>query len=145
MTGVQTCALPIYKELMYPYAMPFIAHRRKCLRWSQEQFPLVQRQWDTVSQFRAQITYKATLSLRDSGASLEVRRSHMLVLAFWPTLASGCLLYSVDDPSSRISATDRRIVNISHATSKDLTINLIAKPKICTQWVFTERQCLVEI
>src|ERR1700733_11414759 len=39
----------------------------------QEQFPLVQRQWDTVSQFRAQITYKATLSLRDSGASLEVR------------------------------------------------------------------------
>lgn len=36
-----------------------------------EQFPLVQRQWDTVAQFRAQITYKATLSLRDSGASLE--------------------------------------------------------------------------
>ena len=38
----------------------------------QEQFPLVQRQWDVVAPLRAQITYKATLSLRDSNASLEV-------------------------------------------------------------------------
>ena len=38
----------------------------------QEQFPLVQRQWDAVAPLRAQITYKATLSLRDSNASLEV-------------------------------------------------------------------------
>ncbi|KAL4241838.1 Conserved oligomeric Golgi complex subunit 1 [Abortiporus biennis] len=30
-----------------------------------EQFPLVQRQWDTVSQFRSQITHKAGLSLRE--------------------------------------------------------------------------------
>ncbi|KAI0045223.1 hypothetical protein FA95DRAFT_1495802 [Auriscalpium vulgare] len=30
-----------------------------------EQFPLVQRQWDAVAQFRTQITYKATLSLRE--------------------------------------------------------------------------------
>jgi hypothetical protein len=105
---------------------------------SQEQFPLVQRQWDTVSQFRAQITYKATLSLRDSGASLEVRSSHMLVLDFWPTCAPGCLLHSLDAPSPRISAADRRIDNISHATSKDLAVNLIAKPKICTQWIFAE-------
>jgi hypothetical protein len=112
---------------------------------SQEQFPLVQRQWDTVAQFRAQITYKATLSLRDSGASLEVRSSHILVLDFWPTCAPGCLLYSVDDPSPRISAADRRIDNISHATSKDLAVNPIAKPKICSQWIFTERQCLAKI
>ncbi|KAI9460534.1 hypothetical protein BJY52DRAFT_1185902 [Lactarius psammicola] len=45
-----------------------------------EQFPLVQRQWDTVSQFRAQITYKATLSLRDSSASLEDVCSILLTL-----------------------------------------------------------------
>ncbi|KAF8274142.1 hypothetical protein EI94DRAFT_1714815 [Lactarius quietus] len=45
-----------------------------------EQFPLVQRQWDTVSQFRAQITYKATLSLRDSGGSLEDVCSILLTL-----------------------------------------------------------------
>ncbi|KAH8099342.1 hypothetical protein BXZ70DRAFT_1030293 [Cristinia sonorae] len=30
-----------------------------------EQFPLVQRQWDTISQFRTQITHKATLFLRE--------------------------------------------------------------------------------
>lgn len=35
----------------------------------QEQIPLVQRQWDLVSQFRSQITHKATLSLRESSAS----------------------------------------------------------------------------
>ncbi|KZT75023.1 hypothetical protein DAEQUDRAFT_17744 [Daedalea quercina L-15889] len=34
-----------------------------------EQVPLVQRQWDTVSQFRSQITHRATLSLRESHAS----------------------------------------------------------------------------
>ncbi|KAH9065792.1 hypothetical protein EDB87DRAFT_889121 [Lactarius vividus] len=45
-----------------------------------EQFPLVQRQWDTVSQLRAQITYKATLSLRDSSASLEDVCSILLTL-----------------------------------------------------------------
>ncbi|GJE85819.1 vacuolar protein sorting-associated family 51 protein [Phanerochaete sordida] len=30
-----------------------------------EQFPLVQRQWEAISQFRSQITHKATLSLRE--------------------------------------------------------------------------------
>ncbi|TFY69985.1 hypothetical protein EVJ58_g108 [Rhodofomes roseus] len=34
-----------------------------------EQIPLVQRQWDTVSQFRSQITHKATLSLREHSTS----------------------------------------------------------------------------
>ncbi|KAH9968614.1 hypothetical protein BC827DRAFT_1257663 [Russula dissimulans] len=45
-----------------------------------EQFPLVQRQWDTVAPLRAQITYKATLSLRDSDASLEDICSVLLTL-----------------------------------------------------------------
>jgi conserved oligomeric Golgi complex subunit 1 len=39
----------------------------------QEQFPLVQRQWDAVSQFRPQIIHKATMSLREYEATAEVR------------------------------------------------------------------------
>lgn len=31
----------------------------------QGEFPLIQRQWDAVSQFRSQIIHKATLSLRE--------------------------------------------------------------------------------
>jgi conserved oligomeric Golgi complex subunit 1 len=38
----------------------------------QEQFPLVQRQWDAVSHFRTQIIHKATLSLRLYTAPSEV-------------------------------------------------------------------------
>ncbi|OBZ79452.1 hypothetical protein A0H81_01207 [Grifola frondosa] len=34
-----------------------------------EQMPLIQRQWDSVSQFRAQIAHKATLSLREPASS----------------------------------------------------------------------------
>jgi hypothetical protein len=30
-----------------------------------EQFPLVQRQWDAISGFRAQISHKATQSMRE--------------------------------------------------------------------------------
>ncbi|TDL28012.1 hypothetical protein BD410DRAFT_781955 [Rickenella mellea] len=36
-----------------------------------EQFPLVQRQWETVSQFRAQIVQKATLSFREQNLTAE--------------------------------------------------------------------------
>ncbi|KAF9486293.1 hypothetical protein BDN70DRAFT_869769 [Pholiota conissans] len=35
------------------------------------EFPLVQRQWDVVSQFRSQIIHKSTLSLRDASVSSE--------------------------------------------------------------------------
>ncbi|KAG6817979.1 hypothetical protein H0H87_012447 [Tephrocybe sp. NHM501043] len=38
-----------------------------------EEFPLVQRQWETVSQFRSQIIHKATLSLREYDSPVEVR------------------------------------------------------------------------
>ncbi|KAF8922040.1 hypothetical protein CPB85DRAFT_18175 [Mucidula mucida] len=34
-----------------------------------EQFPLIGRQWEAVSQFRSQIVHKATLALRESSAS----------------------------------------------------------------------------
>nr|BAH22605.1 hypothetical protein UP8 [Pholiota nameko] len=37
----------------------------------QTEFPLVQRQWDVVSQFRSQIIHKSTLSLREASASSE--------------------------------------------------------------------------
>lgn len=39
----------------------------------QEQFPLVQRQWDNVTQFRTQIAHKATLSLREREITSQVR------------------------------------------------------------------------
>ncbi|KAI0309553.1 hypothetical protein OF83DRAFT_1166839 [Amylostereum chailletii] len=45
-----------------------------------DQFPLVQRQWDTVAQFKSQIAYKATLSLRDLNASVEDTCSVLLIL-----------------------------------------------------------------
>ncbi|KIM47756.1 hypothetical protein M413DRAFT_439424 [Hebeloma cylindrosporum] len=35
------------------------------------EFPLVQRQWDVVSQFRSQIIHKSTLSLRETSSSSE--------------------------------------------------------------------------
>ncbi|KAI0347787.1 hypothetical protein BDW22DRAFT_1319545 [Trametopsis cervina] len=34
-----------------------------------EQFPIVQRQWDAVSQFRSQISHKATMALREQNSS----------------------------------------------------------------------------
>lgn len=37
------------------------------------EFPLIQRQWEVVSQFRSQIIHKATLWLRDASSSVEVR------------------------------------------------------------------------
>lgn len=38
----------------------------------QEKFPLVQRQWETVSQFRSQISHKATLALREQKINSKV-------------------------------------------------------------------------
>ncbi|KAG7452326.1 uncharacterized protein BT62DRAFT_298265 [Guyanagaster necrorhizus] len=37
--------------------------------YHQDQFPLIQRQWDAVSQFRSQIVHKATMSLREYDTS----------------------------------------------------------------------------
>ncbi|EMD41913.1 hypothetical protein CERSUDRAFT_90499 [Gelatoporia subvermispora B] len=45
-----------------------------------DQFPLVQRQWDTVSQFRSQITHKATLSLREHELSTTETCATLLTL-----------------------------------------------------------------
>jgi conserved oligomeric Golgi complex subunit 1 len=39
----------------------------------QKQFPLVQRQWDVISQFRSQIIQKATSFLRECSPTAEVR------------------------------------------------------------------------
>ena len=39
----------------------------------QAEFPLVQRQWEVVSQFRPQIIHKSTLFLREASISTEVR------------------------------------------------------------------------
>lgn len=45
-----------------------------------EQFPLVQRQWEAVSQFRSQIIHKATISLREYTATLESTCATLLTL-----------------------------------------------------------------
>ncbi|KAJ7446473.1 Vps51/Vps67 domain-containing protein [Mycena galericulata] len=45
-----------------------------------EQFPLAQRQWEAVSQFRSQIIHKATLSLREYTASAEDACAALLTL-----------------------------------------------------------------
>jgi len=45
-----------------------------------EQFPLVQRQWDAVSQFRSQIIHKATMSLREHNTSTEDTCATLLTL-----------------------------------------------------------------
>ncbi|KAG6814110.1 hypothetical protein H0H92_002105 [Tricholoma furcatifolium] len=45
-----------------------------------EEFPLVQRQWDSVSQFRSQIIHKATHSLREYNLSVEDTCSTLLTL-----------------------------------------------------------------
>ncbi|PFH49700.1 hypothetical protein AMATHDRAFT_147119 [Amanita thiersii Skay4041] len=44
------------------------------------EFPLVQRQWDVISQFRSQIIHKATLSLRDSGTTSEATCAALMTL-----------------------------------------------------------------
>ncbi|KAF8516129.1 hypothetical protein BU17DRAFT_67552 [Hysterangium stoloniferum] len=46
----------------------------------QTQFPLVQRQWDTVSQFRPQIAHRATQYLRESSTTAETACSTILTL-----------------------------------------------------------------
>ncbi|EIW87036.1 hypothetical protein CONPUDRAFT_116043 [Coniophora puteana RWD-64-598 SS2] len=45
-----------------------------------EQFPIVQRQWETISHFRTQIIHKATLSLRSFEKSTEDTCATMLTL-----------------------------------------------------------------
>jgi hypothetical protein len=105
---------------------------------SQEQFPLVQRQWDAVAPLRAQITYKATLSLRDSNTSLEARPSRLSVLDFLVNSSPGHLLDSSNITSPRISTIDGCIVRLPCTAGKKLSGDLIAKPKVCTQWVLPE-------
>lgn len=49
----------------------------KCLSltYPQDQFPLVQRQWEAISHFRTQIVHRATSSLRDYVLTPEVKTS----------------------------------------------------------------------
>ncbi|KAF9567030.1 hypothetical protein CPC08DRAFT_65181 [Agrocybe pediades] len=44
------------------------------------EFPLVQRQWEVVSQFRTQIIHKSTLSLREASASYETTCAILVTL-----------------------------------------------------------------
>ena len=104
----------------------------------QEQFPLVQRQWDAVAPLRAQITYKATLSLRDSDASLEVHPFPYPSLNFSSTRSLGHLFDSSHFASPRIPAINGRTVRLPCTASKKFTCSPITKRKICTKRLFHE-------
>ena len=107
----------------------------------QEQFPLVQRQWDAVAPLRAQITYKATLSLRDSSASLEVHPSRMPSFDFSSTRFLGLLFDPSYLASPRISTINGRTVCLPRSASKKFTGGPIGEPKISTKQLFLEWRC----
>jgi hypothetical protein len=69
--GIDVMASPVNAFNIRTLAEPFV----------QEQFPLVQRQWDAVSHFRTQIIHKATLSLRSYKAPPEVRARSLISIA----------------------------------------------------------------
>lgn len=56
----------------------------------QSEFPLIQRQWDVVSQFRPQIIHKATLSLREFDIPPEVSRSYSSSTYFVNCIQEAC-------------------------------------------------------
>ncbi|KAH9486511.1 Conserved oligomeric Golgi complex subunit 1 [Psilocybe cubensis] len=60
-----------YYQAAWLFLLARVVHRTLYLIVDvyQAEFPLVQRQWDVVSQFRSQIIHKSTLSLRDSSQS----------------------------------------------------------------------------
>ena len=68
----------------------------------QTQFPLVQRQWDTVAQFRPQIAHRATQYLREASTSSEV---FDLLVLFLQTLNHSYLRVHVQPSSPFTSLT----------------------------------------
>ncbi|KAG8908508.1 hypothetical protein FRB99_005867 [Tulasnella sp. 403] len=65
---------------------------------NKDQFPLIQRQWDTISSFRSQISYRAGQSLRDHPSSPPVSPSSLESSPYLPvaeTLVSILLLDSL--------------------------------------------------
>lgn len=84
----------------------------------QEQFPLIQRQWEAISHFRSQIIHRATLSLRTHEKSPEVRflmscelSSHVLNL--------GHLRNYSDSPYPRVKTFDRHPDDVSLPKNAD--------------------------
>ena len=72
----------------------------------QEQFPLIQRQWETVSHFRTQIIHRATLSLRAVEKPYQVRiplEAEHIFLKHFP----GDLCNTPDPSYTRVTAPDR--------------------------------------
>lgn len=59
------------RELTFLYVATLEADQRVLTYAHQDQFPLAQKQWDTIAHFRPQITHKATLSLRETNISTE--------------------------------------------------------------------------
>ncbi|KDQ20358.1 hypothetical protein BOTBODRAFT_170337 [Botryobasidium botryosum FD-172 SS1] len=57
-----------------------------------EQFPIVQRQWDTISQFRSQITHRATQFLREHTVTSEIICETLISLLLLESLSIQSLL-----------------------------------------------------
>ncbi|KAJ3560271.1 hypothetical protein NP233_g10949 [Leucocoprinus birnbaumii] len=113
------------------------------------EFPLIQRQWDVVSQFRSQIIHKATLWLRDASSSVEdacatlvtlhlldSRPLHdtlsSLFLQRTKTLNAALATKSTSGPSSLSPSISRQPANgkIAFSFSQDTSTSSLAKPRI---------------
>ena len=74
-----------------PVSQIFIdSKERVTIAERQSEFPLIQRQWDVVSQFRPQIIHKATLSLREFDISPEVSHSYSSLTCFVNCMQEAC-------------------------------------------------------
>lgn len=113
------------------------------------EFPLIQRQWDVVSQFRSQIIHKATLWLRDASSSIEdtcatlvtlhlldSRPLHDTLTAVFSqrskTLTAALAAITLSEPSPLPSSTSRQRANggIAFSFSQDTSTSTLAKPRI---------------
>ncbi|KAH9932407.1 hypothetical protein B0H21DRAFT_780985 [Amylocystis lapponica] len=92
-----------------------------------EQMPLVQRQWDTVSQFRSQIIHKATISLREYACSsgeicATLLTLHLLESRPLPETLSIFLAQRSKALSILLSRTQERVAN-GHASEPSVRRN----------------------
>ena len=97
---------------------------------------MVQRQWDAVSQFRSQITHKATLSLREASATPTVSngRIHAYPWGQRTDALVGSLRYLAHTPSPRISSSARDTGHALVSAKSDFDLRFGRSPGQHTQW-----------
>ncbi|KAF9454107.1 hypothetical protein P691DRAFT_656905 [Macrolepiota fuliginosa MF-IS2] len=112
------------------------------------EFPLIQRQWDVVSQFRSQIIHKATLWLRDVSSTVEDTCATLVTLHLLDSRPLHDTLASVLSQrsktlnislaakgqlgSSPMASNSRRSANgkITFSFSQDTSTSSLVKPRI---------------